>query len=34
VTQPIQAPDFGEDETAWLDDAQHFAPDAWAAPQN
>lgn len=33
ATQPFQAPDFGEDETAWDEDAQIFTPDAWATPQ-
>ncbi|MDH6224989.1 MULTISPECIES: hypothetical protein [Streptomyces] len=30
ATQPFQAPDFGEDETLWLDDAQPFVPEAGA----
>ncbi|MGW5205733.1 hypothetical protein ACWEQ5_13870 [Streptomyces griseoincarnatus] len=30
TTQPFQAPDFGEDETLWAEDAQQPAPDTYA----
>ncbi|MGA5145141.1 hypothetical protein BIU87_21080 [Streptomyces sp. ZS0098] len=30
TTQPFQAPDFGEDETLWTEDAQQPAPDTYA----
>ncbi|WP_281371553.1 hypothetical protein [Streptomyces abyssomicinicus] len=31
ATQPFQAPDFGEDDDFWPDDAQPFAPETGTA---
>ncbi|MCI3153410.1 hypothetical protein ELQ39_16925 [Streptomyces sp. GB4-14] len=30
TTQPFQAPDFGDDEFLWAEDAQQPAPDGYA----